>query len=85
MLARRVEVVKRAGDQQISVGVEIFAELVALVAQIAFHLEIGAEREGLGVAVLQVAPELLMQRLVGHIGDMAGFIELLGYAHGARW
>ena len=38
-MARRVEVVERAGDQQIGVGVEGLAELVALVAQVAFDLE----------------------------------------------
>jgi nitrogenase subunit NifH len=38
--ARRVEVVERAGDQQVGVGVEVVAELVALVAQVAFDLEL---------------------------------------------
>jgi hypothetical protein len=39
MLARRVEVVQRARDQQVGVGVEVIAELVALVAQVALDLE----------------------------------------------
>ena len=37
--ARRVKVVQRAGDELVGVGVEIFAELVALIAQVAFDLE----------------------------------------------
>ena len=42
--ARRVEIVERAGDQQVGVGVEVLAELVALVAQVAFDLELDVLR-----------------------------------------
>jgi hypothetical protein len=45
MQARRVEVIERLGDQQVGVGVEVFAELVALVAQVGFDLEVDAEVE----------------------------------------
>ena len=40
MRTRRVEVVERTGDQQVGVGVEVFAEFVALVAQVALDLEL---------------------------------------------
>src|SRR4029453_6655446 len=39
-VAGRVEVVERARDQQVGIGVEILGELVALVAQIALDLEL---------------------------------------------
>ena len=40
MAARGVEVVERARDQQVGVGVEVLGELVALVAQVALDLEL---------------------------------------------
>jgi hypothetical protein len=52
VLARRVEVVERARDQQVGVGVEVAAELVALVAQVALDLELDLLR---AVAELGVA------------------------------
>ena len=42
--ARRVEVVERPRDQQVGVGVEVLAELVALVAQVALDLELDVLR-----------------------------------------
>ena len=45
MRLRRVEVVERARDQQIGVGVEVFGELVALVAQVRLDLELDVEVE----------------------------------------
>ena len=47
---RGVEVVERAGDQQVGVGVEILAELVALVAQVALDLELDVVRRIAGGA-----------------------------------
>ena len=35
-----IEIVQRARDQQVGVGVEVLAELVALVAQVALDLEL---------------------------------------------
>src|SRR5205085_4255551 len=49
VLARRVEVVERAGDEQVGVGVEVVAELVALVAQVALDLEFDVLR-AVGIA-----------------------------------
>ena len=37
---RRIEVVEGAGDEQVGVGVEVLAELVALVAQVGLDLEL---------------------------------------------
>ncbi|MPN14450.1 hypothetical protein SDC9_161777 [bioreactor metagenome] len=36
----RIEIVQCAGDEQIGVGIEVAAELLALVAQIALDLEL---------------------------------------------
>ena len=71
MCQRRVEVVERAGDQQVGVGVEIVAELVALVAQVAFDLELGLQRAVAESPVAQAAAELLRHRVVAHVGDVA--------------
>ena len=75
MLFRKIEIIHRAGDIEIAVRVEPPGEAAALVAQIAFDLEIGIEAEALGTlrpvgAVLQIAPELRSQSLFGQIGDM---------------
>src|ERR1700722_6962317 len=45
--ARRVELVDRAGDVEVGVRVEAVDEALALVAQVALHLELGVERVGL--------------------------------------
>mmetsp|Transcript_6973 Transcript_6973/g.29526 ORF Transcript_6973/g.29526 Transcript_6973/m.29526 type:complete len:380 (-) Transcript_6973:1175-2314(-) len=71
MLGGRVEVVECAGDQQIGVGVEVVAELVALVAQIAFDLELDLLRGVAELAGLELAAELLGHHIVAQIGDVA--------------
>ena len=67
-----VEIVHRARQIEIGVGVEALDEGRALVAQIALDLEIGVEREGRQLAVLHAAAELAMQRGVREIGDVRG-------------
>ena len=62
--AAGIEVVERAGDQQIGVGVEVLAELVALVAQVAFDLELDVLRGVAEAAVAQLAAELGLHRVV---------------------
>ena len=64
VLARRVEVVERARDQQVGVGVEVLAELVALVAQVALDLELDVLRAVGERAVAQLAAELLGHHVV---------------------
>ena len=61
MLLGQIEIVHRAGDVEIGVGVEAIDEADPLVAQIALHLEVGVEAEALGVARLQSPAELLGQ------------------------
>ncbi|MPM78721.1 hypothetical protein SDC9_125732 [bioreactor metagenome] len=71
MLARGVEVIERARDEQVGVGVEVFAELVALVAQIALDLKLDVLRAVLQVdALAQMAAELLVHHIVAQIGDV---------------
>jgi len=64
VLQRRVEVVERAGDQKVGVGVEVLAELVALVAQIALDLELDVLRGVAETAVAQLAAELGLHRVI---------------------
>ena len=59
-----VKIIHRARQVEIAVGVEALDEGRALMAQIAFHLEVGIERERRHLAVLQAAAELAMQRRV---------------------
>ena len=59
-----VEIVHRPGQVEIGIGVEPVDEGHALVAQIGLDLEVGVEAEGRLVAVLQVAAELAVQRVV---------------------
>ena len=71
MLLGEVEIVHRAGDVEIGVGVEPVGEADPLVAQVAFDLEIGVEAEALRLSrVLQPAAELLGQPGLGQIGDV---------------
>ena len=65
-----IEIVHRAREIEIGIGVEALDEGDALVAQIALHLEIGVEREGRIVAILELAAELAVQRGVRQIGDV---------------
>ena len=67
---REIEIVHRAGQIEIRVGVEPLDEADALVAQIALHLEIGVERERRIVAVLEPAAELAVQRRVRQVRDV---------------
>jgi hypothetical protein len=55
-----------------STNIEALDKGRALVAQIAFDLEVRVEREGRQVAILHAAAELAMQRRVGEIGDVPG-------------
>jgi hypothetical protein len=74
VLARRVEVVERLGDQQVGVGVEVFGELVALVAQVGLDLEVDAEVEFVVVGfgrVAQLAAEFFGHVVVRQVGDVA--------------
>src|SRR3546814_4278210 len=71
-LFRSVEVVHRAGDVEVGVGVEALHEAGALVAQVALDLEVGLEAEGQRVAVLQAAAELAVQRRLRQVGDVRG-------------
>ena len=68
---RQVEVVERARDVEVRVGVEAVGEAQPLVAQVALDLEVGRERERVVVDVLQAAAELLLHRLVAEVGDVA--------------
>ena len=52
-----IEIVHRARDVEIGIGVEAIDERHALMAQIGFDLEIRAEAEGDRVACLQVSAE----------------------------
>ena len=72
---REIEIVHRAADVEIGVGVEALDEAAALMAQIAFHLEIRPEAEGQRSPVLQSAAEFPRQRgfrQIGDVGDHAG-------------
>ena len=71
MLGCRVEVVQRAGDQQVGVGVEVLAELVTLVPQVALDLELDVLRAVSEFGGAQCAAELLLHRIVGQVGDVA--------------
>ena len=68
---RGVEVVQRTRDQQIGVGIEVLAELVALVTQIALDLELDVLRGVAQAAVAQLATELGLHRVVGQVRDVA--------------
>src|SRR6516165_7880884 len=70
MLSREIEVIHRPGYVEIGVGVEAVDKGAALVAQIALDLEIGVEAVGDRTAVLQIAPELAVQRRLRKIGDV---------------
>ena len=65
-----IEIVHRAGQVEIGVGVEALDERAALMAQIGLHLEVRVERERRILAVLKLAAELAMQRGVREIGDV---------------
>ena len=67
----RVKVVQRAGDQQVGVGVKVFAELVALVAQVALDLELDVLGGVAQLGSAHLAAELLFHRVVAEVGDVA--------------
>jgi hypothetical protein len=72
VFARRVEVVERARDQQVGVGVEVVAELVALVAQVALDLELDVLRAVAQVEALRSSrPNFSFHHVVGQVGDVA--------------
>ena len=70
IIGGEIEIVHRAGQVEIGIGVEALDESDALVAQIALDLKIGVEREGRVVAILKLAAELAVQRRVRQIGDV---------------
>src|ERR1700730_4062966 len=70
MLGREVKIIHRSGDVEIGVRVKAVDEGAALVAKVAFDLEIRVEAIGDGAAILQVAPEFAMQRRFGEISDV---------------
>ena len=61
MRVGEIEIIHRAGDIKIGIGVEAVGERQPLVPQIGFNLEVGVEAEALDVARLQTAAELLGQ------------------------
>ena len=65
-----IEIIHRAGQVEIRVGVEALDERAALMAQIGLHLEVRVERERRIFAVLKLAAELAMQRGVREIRDV---------------
>ena len=72
MIGGDVEIIHRPRQIEIAVGVEPLDKGRALVAQIAFDLEIGVERKRRQLAILHPPPELAVQRGVRQIGDMRG-------------
>jgi len=72
MVGGEVEIVHGPRHVEIGIGVETVDESHALMAQIAFDLEVGVEAEGQRFSVLQVAAELPMQGGFRQIGDMCG-------------
>ncbi|MCY1391568.1 hypothetical protein D9M71_64140 [compost metagenome] len=66
----RVEVVQRLGHQQVGIGVEAPGELLALVAQVAFHLEFHAVEVVVELLALQPAAEFLAHGIVRQVGDV---------------
>ena len=57
MLGCEIEIVGSARDIEVSIGIEAVDEGASLVAEIAFHLEVGIEAVGDGVFVLKFATE----------------------------
>ena len=57
-----IEIIHRARDVEIRIGVKAVDEGIALMTQIAFDLEIGLKPIGEGAAVLKVAAEFALQR-----------------------
>ena len=77
--AGRIEVIQRAGDQQVGVGIKVIGKLIALVAQVALDLELHLLRAvavigagaGLRNRAAQFATELGIHHVVAQIGDVA--------------
>ena len=68
---RQVELVERAGDVEVGVGVEAVDERLALVAQVALDLKLHVEVVGLAVrGVLFPPAEFAVHRGVGDVGDV---------------
>ena len=65
-----VEIVHRPRHVEIGVRIEALDEDRALVTQVGFNLKIRVEGKGARRAVLEIAPELAMQRALGEIGDV---------------
>ena len=61
MVGGNVEIIHRAGNIEIAIGVKALDESHALVAQIALDLKIRIEAIAHRLAVLQVAAKLLLQ------------------------
>ena len=69
--ARRVKVIEGAGDEQIGVGIEVVAELVTLMAQVALDFKLHVLRAVGRLTGLHVAAEFGLHRVVAQIGDVA--------------
>ena len=70
VVAGEIEIIHRARQIEIGIGVEALDESDALVPQIGFDLKIGVERKCRIVAILKAAAEFAMQRRVGQISDV---------------
>ena len=70
MVLGEVEIIHCTRHVEVGVGVEPLHESATLVAQVALDLKVGVEREGRRFAILQLAAELGVQRLIGQIGDV---------------
>src|SRR6202158_2071103 len=72
MIGGDAEISHRPRQIEIAVGIEPLDERRALIAQIAFDLEIRVERERRQLAVLHPPPELAVQGRIREVGDMRG-------------
>ena len=69
-----IEIIKRSGDNQISVGIEIACKLLALIAQIRFDFKFDIECIPISlirIAIAQKAAKALCHHIVGQVSDVA--------------
>ena len=70
IIRREIEIVHRARQVEVGIGVEALDETDPLVAQIALDLKIGIEGERRIIPVLKPAAEFAVQGCIGEIGDV---------------
>ena len=58
MIGRQIEIIHRAGEIEIGIGVKPLNKRNTLIAQIAFNLKIGIERKCRRVTILQIAARI---------------------------